>query len=101
MAKRYINRHLALKGCKLSEGTIVDATLISAPSSTKNREAKRDPEMQGEWRSQREYPRVHQAKKGNQWYFGMKLHIGVDAESGLTHSATGTAGIADFQLLMP
>jgi len=76
-----INRHLAMKGCKLSEGTIVDATLISAPSSMKNREGKRDPEM-------------HQTKKGNQWYFGMKLHIGVDADSGLTHSATGTAANA-------
>ena len=73
-----INAHLASKGCKLSEGTIVDATLISAPSSTKNREGKRDGEM-------------HQTKKGNQWYFGMKLHIGADAQSGLVHSAVGTA----------
>lgn len=73
-----INAHLAARGCKLSEGTIVDATLISAPSSTKNREGKRDPEM-------------HQTKKGNQWYFGMKLHIGADAETGLVHSAVGTA----------
>ena len=73
-----INLHLASRGCKLSEGTIVDATLISAPPSTKNRAGKRDPEM-------------HQTKKGNQWHFGMKLHIGVDANSGLVHSATGTA----------
>ena len=56
----------------------MDATLISAPSSTKNKEKQRDPEM-------------HQTKKGKQWYFGMKLHIGVDADSGLVHSAIGTA----------
>ena len=73
-----INRHLASKGCRIQEGTIVDATLISAPSSTKNKSKARDPEM-------------HQARKGNQWYFGMKLHIGVDADSGIVHSATGTA----------
>lgn len=73
-----INKHLASKGCSLREGTIVDATLISAPTSTKNREKQRDPEM-------------YQTKKGNQWYFGMKLHIGVDADSGLVHSAVGTS----------
>lgn len=65
-----INAHLAEKGLLLREGTIVDATLIAAPPSTKNREGKRDEEM-------------HQAKKGNQWHFGMKAHIGVDAQSGL------------------
>ncbi|MTG36537.1 transposase, partial [Klebsiella pneumoniae] len=61
------------RGLSLRQGTIVDATLINAPSSTKNKEQQRDPEM-------------HQTKKGNQWHFGMKAHIGVDAKSGLTHS---------------
>ena len=67
----------------LRQGTIVDATLINAPSSTKNKDGKRDPEM-------------HQTKKGNQYYFGMKAHIGADAESGLVHSVVGTAAnVAD------
>jgi IS5 family transposase len=70
---------LLVNGMKLSGGTIVDATLIAAPPSTKNREQNRDPEM-------------HQSKKGNQWYFGMKLHIGADSQSGLVHSASVTAG---------
>jgi IS5 family transposase len=73
-----IKAHLAEKGLMMREGTIVDATLIAAPPSTKNRAKARDPEM-------------HQAKKGNQWYFGMKAHIGVDAESGLVHTVVGTA----------
>ena len=73
-----INAHLAKKGLLLREGTIVDATLIAAPPSTKNREGKRDEEM-------------HQTKKGQQWYFGMKAHIGVDAQSGLVHTVIGTA----------
>jgi len=73
-----INGHLAQKGLLLREGTIVDATLIAAPPSTKNRTGERDPEM-------------HQAKKGKQWHFGMKAHIGVDAESGLTHTLVTTA----------
>ena len=73
-----INAHLAKKGLLLREGTIVDATLIAAPPSTKNREGKRDEEM-------------HQTKKGRQWYFGMKAHIGVDAQSGLVHTLIGTA----------
>jgi len=64
-------------GLKLSGGTIVDATIIAAPSSTKNAGKARDPEM-------------HQTKKGNQWHFGMKVHIGVDSKSGLTHSASVT-----------
>lgn len=72
-----INAHLAEKGLFLREGTIVDATLIAAPPSTKNREKKRDGEM-------------HQTKKGNQWHFGMKAHIGVDAQSGLVHTLVGT-----------
>jgi len=62
----------------MREGTVVDATIISAPSSTKNSKKERDPEM-------------HQTRKGNQWYFGMKAHIGVDAESGLVHTVTATA----------
>ena len=74
-----INGHLAEKGLFLREGTIVDATLIAAPPSTKNEDGKRDPEM-------------HQSKKGNQWHFGMKAHIGVDAQSGLVHTLIGTAG---------
>lgn len=70
---------LLASGMKLSGGTIVDATLIAAPPSTKNRDQSRDPEM-------------HQSKKGNEWHFGMKLHIGVDSQSGLVHSASVTAG---------
>ena len=58
---------------------MVDATLIAAPTSTKNQSGERDPEM-------------HQSKKGNQWYFGMKAHIGVDADSGLVHTVRGTSG---------
>ena len=73
-----INAHLAQKGLMMREGTIVDATIIAAPPSTKNRDKARDPEM-------------HQAKKGNQWHFGMKAHIGVDADSGLVHTLVGTA----------
>ena len=73
-----INTHLAQKGLLLREGTVVDATIIAAPSSTKNRGRQRDPEM-------------HQTKKGKQWYFGMKAHIGVDADSGLTHTVVTTA----------
>ena len=74
-----INGHLAAKGLLLREGTIVDATLIASPPSTKNKEGKRDPDM-------------HQSKKGKQWYFGMKAHIGADAESGLVHTVRGTSG---------
>jgi IS5 family transposase len=74
-------------GLKLSGGTIVDATIIAAPSSTKNADKARDPEMR-------------QTKKGNQWYFGMKVHIGVDSRSGLTHSASVTpANVHDSQEL--
>jgi len=73
-----INATLAKKGLMLKTGTVVDATLIAAPSSTKNSTGERDPEM-------------HQTKKGNQWHFGMKAHIGVDAESGLVHTVIGTA----------
>ena len=73
-----INDMLATKGMMLRAGTVVDATLIAAPSSTKNASGQRDPEM-------------HQAKKGNPWYFGMKAHIGADAESGLVHTVRSTA----------
>ncbi|WP_342335284.1 IS5 family transposase [Burkholderia pseudomallei] len=73
-----VGRVLQARGAKLKSGTIVDATLIGAPSSTKNREKARDPEM-------------HQTRKGQQWYFGMKIHVGVDSQSGLTHSAVVTA----------
>jgi IS5 family transposase len=74
-----VNELLEHKGLLLRAGTVVDATLIAAPSSTKNKSGERDPEM-------------HQSKKGQQWYFGMKAHIGVDAESGLVHTVRGTAG---------
>ena len=73
-----INRHLESQGLRLREGTIVDASIIEAPSSTKNRARERDPEM-------------HQTKKGNEWHFGMKVHIGVDADTGLVHSMSTTA----------
>jgi transposase, IS5 family len=73
-----VNTHLSARGMTMRQGTIVDATLIAAPSSTKNKDGKRDPEM-------------HQTKKGNQWYFGMKVHLGVDKDSGLIHSVVTTA----------
>lgn len=73
-----VNEQLQTKGFLMKEGTIVDATIIAAPSSTKNKEQKRDPEMSS-------------TKKGNQWYFGMKAHIGVDAQSGLVHHLDTTA----------
>jgi len=72
-----INRHLDEHGLKMREGSIVDASIIAAPSSTKNKEKKRDPEM-------------HQTRKGNQWHFGMKLHIGVDDLTGIVHSLDTT-----------
>ena len=73
-----VNELLVQKGLLLKAGTAVDATIIAAPSSTKNKDKKRDPEM-------------HSSKKGNQWHFGMKAHIGVDSESGLVHTVRGTA----------
>ncbi|MEO7888244.1 IS5 family transposase [Polaromonas sp.] len=72
-----VGQELQARGFKVNTGTIVDATIIGAPSSTKNADKARDPEM-------------HQTRKGKQWYFGMKLHIGVDSQSGLTHSAVVT-----------
>ena len=73
-----VKDHLSQRGMTMRQGTIVDATLIAAPSSTKNKKGERDPEM-------------HQTKKGNQWYFGLKVHIGVDKDSGLIHSVVTTA----------
>lgn len=73
-----VGKELQERGFKLNTGTIVDATIIGAPSSTKNADKARDPEM-------------HQTRKGQQWFFGMKLHIGVDSQSGLAHSAVVTA----------
>ncbi|WP_374603501.1 IS5 family transposase [Arenimonas sp.] len=78
-----VNAHLSRQGLSLRDGTIVDATIIAAPSSTKNQDGERDPEM-------------CQTKKGNQWHFGMKAHIGVDDESGLVHHVECTAAnVAD------
>ena len=73
-----VKDHLKANGMAMKQGTIIDATLIAAPSSTKNKKGERDPEM-------------HQTKKGNQWYFGMKVHIGVDKDNGLIHSVETTA----------
>jgi IS5 family transposase len=74
-----VNELLSQRGLLLKTGTVVDATLIAAPTSTKNKDKARDPDM-------------HSSKKGNQWYFGMKAHIGADAESGLVHTVRGTSG---------
>jgi len=73
-----VSSWLSEAGVLVKEGTLLDATMIEAPSSTKNQTGERDPEMR-------------QTKKGNQWHFGMKAHIGVDASTGLTHSFTTTA----------
>jgi len=82
-----VNVHLEAKGIKIQTGTIVDATIIHAPSSTKNEKKERDPEM-------------HQTRKGNQWYFGLKAHIGVDAAEGHVHTvATTAASVADMHIL--
>jgi len=82
-----VHEHLEQHGLKLSAGTIVDASIIHAPSSTKNAAQARDPEM-------------HQTKKGNQWYFGMKAHIGVDSRSKVIHSVVATAAnVADATVL--
>ncbi len=82
-----VHEHLEQHGLKLSAGTIVDASIIHAPSSTKNAAQERDPEM-------------HQTKKGNQWYFGMKAHIGVDSRSKVIHAVVATAAnVADTTVL--
>jgi len=82
-----VNHHLASKGIQIATGTIVDATILHAPCSTKNKSGARDPEM-------------HQTKKGNQWYFGIKAHVGVDSKSKLVHSVvTSAASVADKHML--
>src|SRR5277367_6437591 len=82
-----VNHHLASKGIRITTGTIVDATIIHAPSSTKNSSGERDPEM-------------HQTRKGRQWYFGLKAHIGVDSKEGVVHSVcTSAASVADSHML--
>jgi IS5 family transposase len=82
-----VGEYLQAQGMKVASGTIVDATIISAPSSTKNQDKARDPEM-------------HQTKKGNQWYFGMKAHIGVDSKTKQIHSVAATAAnVHDSQVL--
>jgi IS5 family transposase len=82
-----INTHLSERGLLLGKGTIVDATIIDAPSSTKNAKKKRDPQM-------------HQTRKGKQWYFGMKVHTGTDTDSGVVHTVVGTpANVADLNVL--
>lgn len=73
-----VKAHLKANGMAMKQGTIIDATIIAAPSTTKNEKRERDPEM-------------HQTKKGNQWYYGMKVHVGVDSENGLIHSVETTA----------
>jgi IS5 family transposase len=82
-----VNLYLASRGIRITTGTIVDATIIHAPSSTKNERKQRDPEM-------------HQTRKGNQWYFGMKAHIGVDSKQGVVHSVCSTAAsVSDVHML--
>jgi IS5 family transposase len=84
---KIVNRHLASRGLKVSNGTIVDATIIGAPSSTKNQDGER-------------YPEMHQVKKGEQWYFGMKMHVGVDSRSKLIHTVhVSGANVADKDAL--
>src|SRR5882724_850510 len=83
-----VGRYLQAQGLKVSSGTIVDATLINAPSSTKNAQGARDPEM-------------HQTQKGNQWYFGMKAHVGVDSKTKLIHSAAVSAANVHDKHMLP
>jgi len=85
---RAVNEHLHRNGIKISNGTIVDATIISAPSSTKNKDGQRDPEM-------------HQVAKGNQWYFGMKAHLGVDSKTKLIHTILASAANVSDVLALP
>src|SRR5438094_1594202 len=82
-----VNLHLQAKGVRITTGTIVDATILHAATSTKNRQQQRDPEM-------------HQTKKGKQWYFGMKAHVGVDSKTKIIHTAVATAAnVADSAVL--
>lgn len=83
-----VNDHLHRSGIKIAKGTIVDATIIGAPSSTKNKDGKRDPEM-------------HQTAKGQQWYFGMKAHIGVDSKTKLIHTILASAANVADSLALP
>ncbi len=83
-----VNLHLQAKGVRITTGTIVDATIIHAPSSTKNRDQSRDPEM-------------HQGKKGKQWYFGMKAHVGVDSKTKIIHTAVATAANVSDAAMLP
>ena len=83
-----VNEYLRLHGIKIANGTIVDATIINAPSSTKNQSGKRDPEM-------------HQVAKGNQWYFGMKAHLGVDSKHKLIHTILASAANVADSLALP
>jgi IS5 family transposase len=84
---RTVNEYLESRGIRITRGTIVDATIIHAPSSTKNRSGERDPEM-------------HQTRKGKQWFFGLKAHIGVDSKQGIVHSlCTSAASVADKHML--
>ena len=83
-----VGRHLHQQGLKVSSGTIVDATIINAPSSTKNAAGERDPEM-------------HQTKKGNQWYFGMKAHLGTDSKTKLIHSVVATPANVHDSVVLP
>jgi IS5 family transposase len=82
-----VNLHLETKGIRIARGTIVDATIVQAPSATRNQSGERDPAM-------------HQTKKGKQWYFGLKAHIGVDSKQGVVHSVcTSAANVADMNML--
>jgi IS5 family transposase len=83
-----VNLHLQVKGVRITTGTIVDATIIHAPCSTKNRDQSRDPEM-------------HQAKKGKNWYFGMKAHVGVDSKTKIIHTAVVTAANVSDAAALP
>jgi IS5 family transposase len=83
-----VHRHLESNGMKVCTGTIVDATIINAPSSTKNAKKERDPEM-------------HQTRKGNQWYFGMKAHVGIDSRTKIIHSVVATAANVADSIVLP
>jgi transposase, IS5 family len=83
-----VNLYLQQRGVRISTGTIVDATIIHAPSSTKNQRQERDPEM-------------HQTSKGKQWYFGMKAHVGVDSKSKLVHTVVATAAHVSDSTVLP
>src|SRR5437867_3826528 len=83
-----VNLHLQAQGVRITTGTIVDATILHAPTSTKNREQQRDPEM-------------HRTKKGKQWYFGMKAHVGVDSKTKIIHTAVATAANVADSVVLP